>query len=459
LSEHVYHPDEFELPGDTITSRINKMFAETPIGARCFWPGGYGTLTPTPGEDYYVRLQADKQIISDSNIRNPILFADSGGLADVFLFEPAPPVYAAFGSDWHGLHFGVHTTWTPENPLYSYCRDVIRINMKAGHGAGKFSARKIFASGGTGWAINVIGLPGEASMFGSYWEKIRLEGKFGIDLHCSAGTGEFRIEDVQGHTVGGPALRVRQANKLTLRQWNIEQKGWQSYAGPKRILDIGCADMVAPYMLNGLHLDDITVLNQTGITMDALIYVNNAILARTGRISAYAGPGTVVGDLSPALRGLEFGSNCLYPRIVEPPMVYGVANPNKVVAPVGTRPYGVEVMPQYWNPPLTNPQTTLGILKAPNGRTHFTGRVQTTSTPPNSSVLFGSPNGFRPHKDGHFRIPTDVGSAVCRVTAQTDASNGHPVSVEQITPGSTMFYFDGVSFPEFYHTNGIETIN
>ena len=140
-------------------------------------------------------------------------------------------------------------------------------------------------------------------------------------------------------------------------------------------------------------------------------------------------------------------------------MIYGVANPNKVVAPKVTRPYGVEVTPQNWNEPLTMPQTTLGIVKAPNGRTHLTGRVQTTAVPPNASVLFGLPNGFRPHKDGHFHIPTDTGSAVCRVTKQTDDSNGHPVSVEQITPGSTMFYFDGVSFPEFYHTNGIETVN
>ncbi len=163
--------------------------------------------------------------------------------------------------------------------------------------------------------------------------------------------------------------------------------------------------------------------------------------------------------IDPTGCGIEFGPNCLYPRILEPPMFYGISTANKVKAPVGTRPYGVAVAPQYWNPPLAVAQTTLGIIKAPNGRTHLTGRVQTTAVPPNSSVLFGLPAGFRPHKDGHFHIPTDTGSAVCRVTQQTDDSNGHPVSVEQITPGSTMFYFDTVSFPEFYHTNGIETVN
>lgn len=481
------HPDTFKTGGDNPSSRMNLMFASTSNGARCFWPGSYGTFPPTPGQSYYVKIEGTKQIVGDQSIRNPTFIGDSGGQADFLLFEPTPPVYADVGSDWHALAFGIHGTWSPTDPNYQLCRDVIRINMPAGHGVGKFSGRKIFCAAGLGSSIHIIGAAENASMFGSYFsdiytlggiktenladscvfEKVRLEGKFGFDLHCMIGTGMFAISDVQGAVQGGQDILVRAANKLTLARWNMEHKDW--IGGPaapnRRMIDISCPDLTGTQRLNNLKIEEMTLVNQSGVTLDEFVYIDKTYLAEIGAINGYA--------VNQTNAGLRLGANNQFPRLLHPGTYDGISAANHVVIPVGTMPANYAVGVQYWAGKADNSVNTsnprITIIKHPNGALTYAGFFVTRdaggqpSAPTNGEVMFGIPNGFRCKNQVAIPVKTNIVGGDCwlRAAAQTNESDGHPCYIDGIPAGKTPYEFEFAftTAPEWHHANGYATNN
>lgn len=478
VGETYVHPNSF--PGATITERLNAMSATAPIGAIGFVPKGI-ILSKTAGTDYGVWDRCRISWHSDANQRAPIWYDDSFAGAKVWKVRPEPPIYAALGREIGSLRFNPYPvtsmTWNPGDPVCSWCARVMSFEYPEGHGEARLWMHDVYAPFGSEAAIVIEGIDGQAGMFSSVIDRLysdggvkitgmggqpggfgdsivmnspRLDGMFGLDLSLMAGAGECAVNDLQGGTLGGPTIRVRRGNKISFSRLNIEQKGWiDSIGGPtRRVIDIACSELSGAAMLNGLEISG-TVSNHTGLPFANVVYVDRAFLSQQRRLNVYSPVGLV--DTM-----IEYGPNCEYPMVMQP-ATYNGNFTNKIVIPAGTKPYGHKVGPQYWNPPFS-PQTNMSIQKSIDGIVTISGVAIANAKPSNGTVIFGLPNGFRAYKEVAIPVLSDTGPCFMVAAPQTDESNGHPVSVENVPVGATRFRLAG-SFPEWHHANGIETNN
>lgn len=475
-------PDTYQLPGDTISSRINLMLASTPLGSKNFLPAGYGVWTPTPGQDYYVKYSQNRIIVSNATPYRPIEFSDSGGNADVLVFEPTPPTYADLFGEQNNLSLcpqGIQTAeWDLNNPKCSWARNVYRYKFNAGHGAGKFRVNHCYASFGTGYGFLCEGVAGQASMYSSVFrdcwsdggykfydfgdnvEIIRsiASGKMGFDVKVMPGAAQFLLSGCSGSPRGGPAFRSRGGNKISLIRNQFEQKGWNDllFGTTRRVIDIRNDEQPIGTKMNGLHIDDLTAANMSGQTLNHLVYVENALLSRQDQVNCYA--------TQPVTTCIEYGSGCQYPMIVRPPTFNGTFT-NKMIVPVGTKPYGVRVGPAWWNTQFQNAFNQDGnhfnITKDPStGNVVFAGEFQSITTGlPSIETVCGVPEGFGLKEEVAFPISQGFGlPPVMLIVSPANAAGPGVISMEGIHPNASRFRAS-VSGHNKDHLDGLETNN
>lgn len=466
------HPDNYALPGDNITSRINKMFEEAPLGSLCFIPAGI-TLTRTPGTNYYLRLRRDLNIFSNSTNRNPIFFDTSNGEADVLLIEPEAPNYVMLGLEIKGLFFnpiGVNLqTYNPATPNCNWCRDVVRINCRTGFGVTKMHLHNCYLPYGTGWALNLVGLDGEASINGSLFENlhidggirmsktgdalifrnIRIDGKTGIEYDIQDGAGEYLFENIQNTPSYGPAVKGLGGNKVTFRQMYIEQKGWGSTTD-KIVMDLRHSSLTGIELMNALTLDGISVLSQTGVAGNQLIRIGKSISPVLRRINFYG--------IDSMVNALKIDSDVSHPQLQGPFTFYGTFT-NKIDCPNTTKPYGHAVGPAWWNAPLFTGATNDGnvfFTKSTDGTVTFSGKFVSSTPPTNGAGVCGIPAGMGAKKEVALTIMSDTGP--CQLIISPDIGSGSVMSLEGLPPSATTFRGACVWHSK-EHLDGVETPN
>lgn len=476
-------PDTYKTPGDNVTSRINLMLASSPVGSKNFLPASYGVLNPTPGQSYYLKYDSNKILISNSTPYNPIPFSDSGGNADVLLFEPTPPTYADLFGEQNNIALcpeGIQTAeWSLSNPKCSWARNVFRYKFNTGHGAGKFRVKHNYASFGTGYGFLCEGIAGQASMYSSVFmdcwsdggyrfdkfgdnvQIIRsiMSGKMGIDFEVMQGAAQFVIAGCSGSPLGGPAIRGRGGNKVSIINSQFEQKGWNDslFGTTRRVVDLRNENQTTNTKMNGLRLDDLTVANMSGQTMNHLVYVDNTILTMQGQVNCYA--------TNPVATCIEYGVGCQYPMITRPPTFNGTFT-NKMIVPQSTKPYGVRVGPAWWNTPFANPFNQTGnhvnFTKDPNtGVVTFAGEWQTTGTfsLPSVETVCGVLDGFGAKEEVAFPISQGFGLPSCfLIVSPANSAGPGVISMEGIHPNASRFR-GSVSWHNKDHLDGLETQN
>lgn len=471
------HPDDYALPGDNITSRINKMFEEAPEGSKCFIPAGI-TLTRTPGTNYYLRLRRDLSIVSNSSQRNPIFFDTSNGEADVLLIEPEAPDYVFLQPEISTLKFnpvGVNSlTYNPADPRCNYCRDVVRINVRAGFGIFKLWMHDCYLPFGTGYGLHVIGLPDNASVFSCHFDRIytdggikldqisdactffgcRTDGKMGVDYNIQTGAGELLFEQMQMSMHHGPAFYGRGGNKVTMRQVYIEQKGWDRPGLPKVVMDLRHDEITGTALMNALTLDGITVSNHTGQPMEQLIRIGKSLSPILRRINFYG--------VAECTNALKIDSDVTYPQLQGPFTFGGTFTGAKIDCPKETKPYGFSVQPSFWNTPFNLAVNKTGnnrFLKSADGTVTFSGVFVTDGATvlTNGVGVCGVPLGFGSVNETAFTIMSDTGPCQLIVSPADQFGNG-VMSLEGLPPGCSRFRASCL-WHNKDHLDGLETNN